>query len=251
MLELLTFDVVLESPYTCLYNFLKQLQVESNNMRNVAWAFLNDSCMTTLCLLFPPRDIAIASIYFAAKFNNERIPDENGVPWWARLKGVPDKITKAIDVMAEFYTDNPLKKSDNPYDRSPGSSAEDLERTRLRMDSRSPIFEPMADKMDANEDELNWGGADNKADERSIKVEAREGKKLDVGAGDDDTRLKAIANDPATHEGPDRYGTLNGFLDVKSEDGKRKSPGIAEAGEAKRAKTQDEQDESEEGEVEE
>jgi protein BUR2 len=252
MLELLTFDVVLESPYTCLYNFLKQLQIESNkNMRNVAWAFLNDSCMTTLCLLMPPRDIAIASIYFAAKFNNERIPDENGVPWWARLKGVPDKITKAIDVMAEFYTDNPLKKSDNPYDRSPGSSAEDLERTRLRMDSRSPIFEPLADKMDVNGDELNWGGVDNKVDERSIKIEAGEGRKFNVSAGDDDTRLKAAANNPATHEAPYGKGTLNGFLDVKSEDGKRKSPDTAEGNGAKRVRTENEQEESEEGEVEE
>src|SRR5439155_19756368 len=99
--------------------------------------------------------------------------------------------------------------------------------------------------------ELNWGGVDNKADGRSVKVEAGEARKLDVVAGDDDTRLKAVANDPATHETRDRNGILNGFLDVKSEEGKRKSPDTADGNVTKRVKTENEQEESEEGEVEE
>jgi len=66
MLELLTFDVVLESPYNILCRFLQELQIENNKpIRNTSWAFLNDSQLTTMCLRLNPADIAIAAIYFA------------------------------------------------------------------------------------------------------------------------------------------------------------------------------------------
>lgn len=250
MLELLTFDVVLESPYNCLYDFLRELQIDTNKpMRNVAWAFLNDSCMTTLCLLMPPRDIAVASLYFAAKFNNERLPDDkNGNPWWARLNGVPERIIKAIDVMADFYTENPLKKSDNPYDRSPGSSTEDLDRTRLRAGSHSPVFEQTADHPVIEENHED-GATNGKVEEDSLKKEDIDEGEIDQEAGDDDSRLKAIANDPETHEPPHENGVANGFV---AGEGKRKEKAeAAEEPEAKRAKVENEQDESEEGEVEE
>jgi protein BUR2 len=258
MLELLTFDVVLESPYTCLFNLLKELQIEQNKaMRNVAWAFLNDSCMTTLCLLMPPRDIAIASLYFAAKFNGERLPDDqDGKPWWTHLRGVPAKIVKAIDVMADFYTDNPLKKNDNPYDRSPGSSTEDLDRTRLRHESRSPMGE-RAEKMELDEEHEMSQVANGKVDEASTQNEGNhEGEGMDTEPGDDDTKLKAIANDPATHELSHQNGT-NGFQS-QPENGRTQSPKRrnedVEAGDeqpAKRMKMENEREESEEGEVEE
>jgi hypothetical protein len=141
MLEYLTFDVVLQSPYSFLYSFLQKLRIEDNKqLRNVAWAFLNDSCLTMLCLAMSPKDIAIAALYFAAKFTGERIPDaENGQAWWERLGGKPDLIIKAVGIIYEFYTENPLKRSDNPYAQSPSSigNEEDLERTRARNSSSS------------------------------------------------------------------------------------------------------------------
>jgi protein BUR2 len=251
MLELLTFDVVLQSPYNWLYRFLKELQIEGNKpMRNVAWAFLNDSCMTILCLLMPPRDIAVASIYFSAKFNNERLPDDqDGAPWWVRLNGVPERINQAIDVMAKFYTDNPLQKRDNPYERSPGSSGEDLDRTRLRAESHSPLFAPPADR-EYVEEESHADRTTNGNDEvvTVIKEEPDEGE-IDSGAGDDDSKLKAIANDPSTHEPLTQNGLANGLA---AGGGKRSENGTSAAEpEAKRIKIENDQDESEEGEVEE
>lgn len=66
MLEQLTFDVCLQSPYNLLYDFIHKLGIEENkNIRNTAWAFLNDSQLTIMCLRLKPADIAIASIYFA------------------------------------------------------------------------------------------------------------------------------------------------------------------------------------------
>ena len=134
MLELLTFDVVLQSPYTILYHMLSTIPMEDNKaLRNVAWAFLNDSCMTMMCLMMPSKDIAIAAVYFAAKFTGERIPDdEAGTPWWEILGGRADRIIKAVAVMNEFWTENPLRRSENPYEQSPSSfsNEEDLDRTR-------------------------------------------------------------------------------------------------------------------------
>jgi len=66
MLEQLTFDVCLQSPYNLLYDFIHKLGIEENKIiRNTAWAFLNDSQLTIMCLRLKPADIAIASIYFA------------------------------------------------------------------------------------------------------------------------------------------------------------------------------------------
>jgi len=250
MLELLTFDVVLESPYNCLYNFIKDLQIDGNkSMRNVAWAFLNDSCMTLLCLLMPPRDIAVASIYFSAKFNNERLPDDrDGAPWWARLNGIPERINQAIDVMADFYTENPLQKRDNPYERSPGSSGEDLDRTRLRAESHSPIYGPPADREEVEENHADRT-TNGDAEEDTVKKEDADEGEIDPEAGDDDSKLKAMANDLGMHEPPHENGLANGFA---AGAGKRKGNAeAAEKPEAKRSKLENDQDESEEGEVEE
>jgi protein BUR2 len=251
MLELLTFDVVLESPYNFLYDFLKELQIDGHKpMRNVAWAFLNDSWMTILCLLMPPKDIAVASIYFSAKFNNEKLPDDqDGAPWWARLNGIPERIIQAIEVMTDFYTENPLQKRDNPYERSPGSSGEDLDRTRLRAESHSPIYGPPADREEIEEENHADRTTNGIAEEDTVKKEDADEGEIDPEAGDDDSKLKAIANDPGTHEPPHENGLANGFA---AGDGKRKEKSEATEGSpAKRVKLENDQDESEEGEVEE
>jgi protein BUR2 len=259
MLEYLTFDVVLESPYNLLYDFLRALEIETNKpLRNAAWAFLNDSNMTTLCLMMSPRDIAVASIYFSAKLNHERIPDDrDGRPWWAYLNGSPERICKAIDVMADFYTDNPLKKTDNPYDRSPQSSIEDLDRTRLRAESLSPNSRIRAEEMDDEENRQNGlNGIIKGSTENGVaKAEDNAAIKADNStiAGDDDTKLKAIANDPATHEYSQENGVTNGLASasIGGSSSKRKDSDTDMAGEPDAKRHKCENEESEEGEVEE
>ncbi|POS84405.1 hypothetical protein EPUL_003681 [Erysiphe pulchra] len=132
MLELLTFDLVVDTPHTNLLRCLESLSIEENkSLRNTAWAFLNDSCMTPLCLMMPALDITIAAIYFAVKLNNETLPDVDNKPWWHRIDGDPEKIVKAVTIVSRFWTENPLRKSDRPQGSSP-SSQDDLERTRRR-----------------------------------------------------------------------------------------------------------------------
>jgi protein BUR2 len=131
MLEFLTFDLVLESPYDFLYQYLQVLEVEEHRrLRNSAWAFVNDSCMTTLCIQQPAKHIAVAAIYFAARLQKHTIPDgPNGEPWWELVGGIPNKMAKAVNIIFTFYTENPLQKPDNPFEDNTSSDG-DLERTR-------------------------------------------------------------------------------------------------------------------------
>jgi hypothetical protein len=133
MLEQLTFDVVWKPPYTYLRDFIQRLQIQDNKpLLNVAWAFLNDSFLTTLCLLMPSKDIAIAAIYFGAKFHGTTIPDENEKAWWEQLGGSEERVAQAINVMTEFWGENPLKRSENPFAGGSPFMPDDLERTRRR-----------------------------------------------------------------------------------------------------------------------
>lgn len=134
MLELLTFDVVLDSPYTHLYHLLRRLNLEDRKeLRNVAWAFVNDSQLTTLGLMVPARDVATGAVFFAAKYTGNTIDDaEDGRAWWEVVGGDEHKIIRAVTVLHEFYTDNPLKKSDSPHEGSPPRNPDDLNTTRRK-----------------------------------------------------------------------------------------------------------------------
>lgn len=206
MLEYLTFDVVVQSPYNFLYSFLQRLHIDDNKqLRNVAWAYLNDSCLTMLCLLMSPQHIAIGALYFAAKFTGEKIPDdEQGEPWWSQLGGKPDLIVKAVAVIYEFYNENPLKRSENPYAQSPSSVAneDDLDGTRMRT-FQSSLATPSPEGMQRSQRSQN-GNAEQAADAEDSGHAFRKSltpseRKQGDGAGSSDAALKEAANDPATH----------------------------------------------------
>lgn len=177
MLELLTFDVVLESPYTHLHHHLQTLGLgEDKEVRNMAWAFLNDSQMTTLCLRMEARDVAVVAVYFGVRWTRARIRDVGGRSWWERLGGAEERIAEAVEVMREFYRENPLGKVDKSPEDSPGL---ELEATR--------------------EGSVGEEGPD----EPGMRVS------IEGPAGDDDAPLKRVANDPATHEyGADTATTM-------------------------------------------
>ena len=291
MLELLTFDVVLQSPYTILYGYLQQLQIEDNkHLRNAAWAFLNDSCLTMLCLMMPAKDIAVAAIYFAARFTSDKIPDDDhGGAWWEQIGGKPDRIVKAIAVMNEFYTENPLRRSENPLEHSPSSfgNEEDLERTRAKGEVASIEQTPSPEEtthsqnghhqqdVDAGTTTPVVNGvktADHSSSQSNEAVNPAVSHVNDPStdpdqSGSSDAALKAAANDPATHE---NNGETNGFpapaptseevpAGVPKASPKRKEAPDAEEPAAKKFRTELEApvapkvegEESEEGELEE
>ncbi|KAF4124021.1 hypothetical protein GMORB2_5737 [Geosmithia morbida] len=132
MLEQLTFDLMIDNPYRHLFELLEQLDlVHNKHLRQAAWAFCNDACLTALPLLVEARDVALTAIFFASVHTGQRIDDVNGQPWWRYLKGNEARCAKAIDVIRQFYTENPLRKQ-NPSLPSP---AFDLEISRRRAEA--------------------------------------------------------------------------------------------------------------------
>lgn len=204
MLENLTFDLMIESSHHRLYDFLGQLQVIHNkNLRHAAWAFCNDSCLTILPLLMDARDIAIAAIFFSSTFTGERIEDLNGEAWWKALNGNEDHCAKAIQVLKEFYVENPLRKQENPYSQSPVFNLENTRRRGEDIGVRSINGTPRTDSA-TQSPRGKVNGLDEAAAEREIDTAAAESASQAV-PGDSDVVLKEAANNPAIH--PNTNGT--------------------------------------------
>ena len=111
MLQNLCFDLTIESPYKVLYDFLRYFGLHHNKkLRDVAWAFINDSNMTQLCLLFTSRTIAATALYYAAKSTEVELPgDDSGRPWWEIQKIKLRDVKVAMNYMVDFYENSPLK----------------------------------------------------------------------------------------------------------------------------------------------
>ncbi|KAH6718699.1 cyclin-like protein [Leptodontidium sp. MPI-SDFR-AT-0119] len=218
MLEVLTFDLVVKIPYGFLIEALKTFNIEENkHIRNVAWAFVNDSAMTMICLAMPPKDIALGALYFAIKFNGDTIPDdETGAPWWEVLGGSPDRIIQAVGFMNEFWSDNPLRKAETPY-AGYTSSSDDLERTRRRAASEaSSIISPPS----INGDSLV-------SPKRQRDEGTEEPPKICIQNGDRPTSKRKEIEDREEEPAPKRARTE----DAVSEEGAIEEPG--ELGEEK------------------
>ena len=134
LLEAICFDLSLEPPYKTLFDLLIQFEQASNKkLRNAAWAFVNDSCLTTLCLLFPSRTIAASALYAAAKHCDVAFPDDaSGRPWWEVIGVEVGNIRKACNYMASIYESGPAKvgKEIGMYERTPENENEREDKTR-------------------------------------------------------------------------------------------------------------------------
>lgn len=134
LLEAICFDLSLEPPYKTLFDLLMQFeQGDNKRLRNAAWAFVNDSCLTTLCLLFPSRTIAASALYAAAKHCDVAFPDDaRGRPWWEVIDVDVGSIRRACNYMASIYESAPTKagKESGMYERTPENGDEREDKTR-------------------------------------------------------------------------------------------------------------------------
>lgn len=105
MLEYLCFDLQLESPYRILWDYSLFLGVPDNRpLRHAAYAFLNDSTYTVLCLQFSPRVIAAAALYAAARHSQVAFPDDaRGRPWWDQIDVQFDDLLRACKLIVKIY----------------------------------------------------------------------------------------------------------------------------------------------------
>lgn len=140
LLESLCFDLSLEAPYKTLYDFLMCFgEGDNKKLRNAAWAFVNDSNLTMLCLLFTSRSIAAAALYAAAKHCDVAFPDDAaGRPWWTVLGVELKNVKKACNYMAGVYENSPLKGGDGGrmYMRTPEDGDETLAKTRRMAENK-------------------------------------------------------------------------------------------------------------------
>ncbi|EEP82475.1 conserved hypothetical protein [Uncinocarpus reesii 1704] len=132
LLEALCFDLQLEQPYRLLYDFLCFFQHQDHKpLRNSAWAFINDSIYTVLCLQFPARTIAASALYAAARHCNISFnDDELGRPWWEQLDVNLRDLRRACNKMAELYERSPVPKPGQKYPSIPSSEGDAADKTR-------------------------------------------------------------------------------------------------------------------------
>ncbi|KAJ5095534.1 hypothetical protein NUU61_004890 [Penicillium alfredii] len=105
MLEFLCFDLQIESPYRILWDYALFLNVHDNRpLRHAAYAFLNDSTYTVLCLQFPSRVIAAAALYAAARHCHVAFPDDDeGRPWWEQIDVRLEDLIRACKFIVKIY----------------------------------------------------------------------------------------------------------------------------------------------------
>ncbi|KAL8887148.1 MAG: hypothetical protein Q9215_005245 [Flavoplaca cf. flavocitrina] len=136
LLEALCFDLTLEPPYKVLVEYLDRFgKSDHRRLRNSAWAFINDSCMTTLCLQFSSRAIAASALYAAAKHCHTEIFDDNaGRPWW-QVIGIDIKtIKQACNTLAAVYEQVQIKNGRDVsiHERTPEDGDGQTTKTRAR-----------------------------------------------------------------------------------------------------------------------
>lgn len=134
LLEAICFDLSLEPPYKTLFQLLSFFQEENNKkLRNSAWAFVNDSCLTMLCLLFSSKTIATSALYLAARHSGVAFPDDAGRPWWEVIGVSIRDIRKACDYMIDIYEGAPVKagRESGLYERNANMEDDSKDRTRI------------------------------------------------------------------------------------------------------------------------
>lgn len=105
LLEALCFDLQLEQPYRILFDLLQYYGIQDNKvLRNTSWAFLNDSHITTMCLMHSPRMIAGAALYVGLRLAGVSLPDDDhGRPWWEHLDLDILEMQNACNLMFDMY----------------------------------------------------------------------------------------------------------------------------------------------------
>lgn len=102
ILQELGFDMIilqLDHPHKYLLQYIKALNCVE--LAQMAWNYLNDSLRTTLCCAYQPQQIALASIYLAARCSGTKLPSRP--PWWD-IFGIKAKDLRDIaEVIAAVY----------------------------------------------------------------------------------------------------------------------------------------------------
>ncbi|KAK4956769.1 hypothetical protein LTR10_006297 [Elasticomyces elasticus] len=105
VLEVLCFDLTVESAHRSLYDVLKFYGVDRNKrVRNAAWAFVTDGGNSLLSLVYPARTLAVAGLYAACRYCSVSLQDDSqGRPWWEAQSVKLKDVRKAVEFMCANY----------------------------------------------------------------------------------------------------------------------------------------------------
>lgn len=103
LLSTLAFDFKVQHPYKYLVSAIKIFKVEKSSLAQVAWNFVNDGLITTLCFQFKPQHIAAGAIFLAAKFLKVKLPSDGERPWWDEFDVTPRQLEEVSNQMLELY----------------------------------------------------------------------------------------------------------------------------------------------------
>lgn len=221
LLEAICFDLNLEPPYKALFELLVYFGAENNKrLRNAAWAFVNDSYSTMLCLLFSSKTIAASALYAAAKHCAVGFPDdESGRAWWNVLDVDLKSIRKVCNTMADMYESAPSKGARDgvTYEHTPEDGDEAGAKTREK--GGNVIRSPEGDESDLGLSPtsaprpgpggIKRGREDSEREEDVVTTEP-------TRSLDDGNAFKKVSNgDPTGAEVDNKRQKLNG----KQEDG--------------------------------
>ncbi|EEA27118.1 hypothetical protein TMatcc_004610 [Talaromyces marneffei ATCC 18224] len=146
-LEALCFDLQLEQPHKICYEFLCYFgKSDHKGLRNAAWAFLNDSNYTVLCLQFYPRTIAAAALWAGARLCDVAFEDdEEGRPWWVQIDVNLSEVRRAVSRMVQLYERNiTVHRQAHEYPIIPTDGDNALETTRIINPNPHNVTESMS-----------------------------------------------------------------------------------------------------------
>ncbi|KAF9925461.1 hypothetical protein BGZ67_008577 [Mortierella alpina] len=125
LLETLCFELTVDHPYNIitwlLDNHYTKDADQARKLKQVAWAFLNDSCRTTLCLLYPAKTIALAAIHLAGKYMDDNLNEKLGDIWRELYEPDVQDILDAANEMIDQYAQYSPKNSRSLDKMLPGS----------------------------------------------------------------------------------------------------------------------------------
>ncbi|KAG0302378.1 hypothetical protein BGZ98_007581 [Dissophora globulifera] len=125
LLETLCFELTVDHPYPYMLQLFNNHYTKDphrvRKLKQVAWAFINDSLRTTLCLIYPPRIIALAAMHIAAKYLEENLNEALGDIWRELYEPDVHDIHDAANEILDQYTQFPNKSGRTLDKMHPGS----------------------------------------------------------------------------------------------------------------------------------
>ncbi|CAG0914634.1 unnamed protein product [Notodromas monacha] len=102
LLQTFKFDLQVDHPYQFLLKYVKTFASDQSRLEGLvqmAWTFVNDSLVTTLCLQWEPEILAVAMIYLAVKLKKMQVEDN----WWSQF--VSDVSRETLDKICHLLLD--------------------------------------------------------------------------------------------------------------------------------------------------